>query len=906
VLEFFNLVIGGLVAGGLYAILASGVVLTYQTSGIFNFAYGAMAFADAYLFFQLNTGLRWPTPVAALVAILLFAPALGWVLDRLLFRRLSSASITVKMVVPISLLIAIPSLCLFIVNRINAWTRLKLPTQDQILVIPGLGPTPKVTWDLNGLLIDSNELIVFGAAVLSAFGLWAFLRHSRLGLQMRAVVDRRTLSQLRGINANRTSSISWMIGAFLAGVAGVVLAPLFTLNPPTFTTVVLISTPAVVLARFRSLPVAMFGGLLIGVIQNLVVGYANFAQNIVGFGTAVPFILLYVLLFFFGKERRRTTDQDGQEPVPVTGADVPVRRKVLAWGIASALLLGYVFLLADGYWQTVIGRALALGVVLLSFTIVTGVGGMVSLAQATFVTSAGFTAGWALSHHWPFLLATMLAVGVATLVGILVSLPARRLGGLALALSTMAIAFIGENLVFQIDRVSNGSAGWAVPPPSIGPFDLHDRRTMVVFLLIVLAITALVVRNLIKSSSGRAMMALRATESGAVTVGIRAGRTKMAVFALSAAVAGFGGVLLSMTIGRITSVDYPVEIGLFWLAAVVVVGIRRPAGAVLAGLAQPLSTELLGLINVGTLLPSVLFGLAGVNLAQSSDGVLGIVAAARQRRATRPSESPSQPVSPERAVALERGTAGYGTDRLIVPGEAKALRLDGIRAGYGGVEVLHGVDLAVSPGECLALVGANGAGKTTLCSVVAGLVEATAGTVVLAGIDAGRLAPYRRVERGVFLIPEDRGIFPTLTVAENLEVWLRTPAQVAEAYDRFGALAARRNLPAGALSGGEQQMLGLAPALVRPPVVLVADEPSLGLAPLIVDELYRALAEIKSRGTAILLVEEKANDVFALADRVAFVQTGQLAWVAPSREVDEDRLVRSYLGLGGQGASAVP
>jgi branched-subunit amino acid ABC-type transport system permease component/ABC-type branched-subunit amino acid transport system ATPase component len=896
VLNFFNLVVGGLVAGGLYAILASGVVLTYQTSGIFNFAYGAMAFATAFLFFELNTGLGWPTPVAAVVAIVLFAPALGWSLDRLLFSRLSNASITVKLVVPISLLVALPSVCLFIVAQINEWTSLNLPSQEQFLVIPGLGPNPKVTWDLNGLLIDSNELIVLGSAVLIAFGLWFFLRHSRLGLEMRAVVDRRELSQLRGINATRTSSVAWMIGSFLAGLAGVLLAPLFTLDPFTFTTVVLISTPAVVLARFRSLPVAILGGLMIGVIQNLVVGYAAFAQNIVGFDTAVPFILLYLLLFYFGGERGRTTDQVNLVAVPAVEPQTPLLRKFMAWGLGSTALLVYVFIFANGFWQNIIAQALALGVVLLSFTVLTGLGGMVSLAQATFVTSAGFAAGWAISHHWPFLLAVALGTCVATLVGVVVALPSRRLGGLPLALSTMAVAFVGQDLVFQINGISNGSTGWAVPPPSIGPLNLQDGRTMVVVLLIVLSLAVLLVRNLMKSSTGRAMRALCATESGAVTVGIGSAKTKVAAFALSAAIAGFGGVLMSMTNGSITNVDYPVEIGLLWLTAVVVVGIRRPAGAVLAGLSEPLSSALLGLVNVGTLLPSALFGLAGVNLAQTSDGVLGLIAMSRQKYSRGLRGSPR----PTSGRARRRKGTDVNTRETI---GGSALRLEGVRAGYGVIEVLHGIDLIVERGQCLALVGANGAGKTTLCSVVSGLVACTSGSVTVADTNVSNLPLHRRVNQGAFLVPDNRGVFPSLTVEENLEVWLRDQGKIEEVFARYELLANRRHLPARSLSGGEQQLLGLVPALLTPPVLLLADEPSLGLAPLMVAEVYRALAEIKATGTAILLVEEKANDVMALADVVAFVQAGHIVWTASSGEVDDDRLMSSYFGGAGVEAS---
>jgi ABC-type branched-subunit amino acid transport system ATPase component/ABC-type branched-subunit amino acid transport system permease subunit len=598
-----------------------------------------------------------------------------------------------------------------------------------------------------------------------------------------------------------------------------------------------------------------------------------------------------VLLFWFGNDRQRRAGATTEEPLSTETGTVSARRRAISWLLASAALLGFVFFIADGFWQTLIARGLALGIVLLSFTVVTGVGGMVSLAQATFVAAASFTAGYAMSHGWPFAFAVLLGAAVATVVGVVVSLPARRLGGLPLALSTMAIAFIGEDLIFQLSSVNNDGKGWAITPPTVGPIDFADHKTMVVALMVILALTSLVVRNLMISSSGRAMMALRASEPGAVTVGVRSARTKVAVFAVSATLAGFGGVLLSSVTGRVGPFDYPAEIGLFWLAGVVVMGIRRPAGGVLAGLTQPASSEIMGWFTQGTvatLLPQALFGLAAASLARQPDGILGAIGEGRHKRqmrkAGRAATEPTTVVTPSPAAADAEASDAV-------------LQVRGLRAAYGEVEVVHGIDLQLAAGQALALVGANGAGKSTVCGVVAGLVAPTSGTVVLAGRDVTKQPPHRRVGGGVFLIPEGRGIFPGLTVSENVEIWLATTDEQQQAFDRFGVLAERRSQLAGSLSGGEQQMLALAPALVRPPTVLVVDEPSLGLAPRIVDEVYAALAELKAAGTAILLVEEKANDALRLADRVAFLDVGRVAWVADADEIDEGRLVSSYLGI---------
>ncbi|TCJ35751.1 ATP-binding cassette domain-containing protein [Parafrankia sp. BMG5.11] len=902
--EFLNLIVGGAVAGGLYAILAAGVVLTYQTSGIFNFAHGAVAFATAYLFVQLNVTAGVPVVPAAIISILVFAPLLGLLLDRLVYRRLAHAPVAVKIVVPIGLLIAVPGLCLFISSRLNLWFHLDIAGIEDLFLIPGLGPTPKKTWTLGGVLLDSNQIAVFGAAVLTAVGLWVLLQRTRLGLQMRAVVDRRSLAALRGIDPDRTSAVSWMLGSFLAGLAGVLVAPIFTLNTPVFTTVVLISTPAVVFARFRSMPLALAGGLLIGVLQNLIVGYADFAQNISGFSTSVPFILLLGLLFVFAVDRsRRAGAHADDDPPPPSYGTESKRRKVIAWTVWSVAILVFALFVADEYWQSLIIRGLALSLVLLSFTVVTGVGGMVSLAQAAFVTAAGITAGWAVSHHWPFAVALLLGTAVATAMGVLVSLPARRLGGLPLALATLALAYLCQNLFFQLSGVSrNDFGGWVLRPPALGPVDLADPRSMIIFLAVVLGLALLLVSNLIRSSSGRAMAALRSTEPGAVTIGISAGRTKTAVFALSAAIAGFGGVLLASSSGRITHLDYPVETGLFWLATVVLFGVRRPAAAVIAGLSAAVSPEILSHVAETSYLPQVLSGLAAINLAQNSDGILALTAQQRFERRRRREQRALR-----REAAATAATPVSTTPNSVTPvsapdteasdGASTVLELRDVHAAYGAVEVLHGVSLTLRAGEVLALIGANGAGKSTICAVVTGGVPVTQGTVRLGGQDVTGLPPHRRVRHGAFLIPEGRGIFPALTVDENLSLWLPSADDRDAAYRRFAVLGRRRGQLAGSLSGGEQQMLALAPALVKPPAVLIVDEPSLGLAPLVVAEVYAALEELRATGTAILLVEEKAHDVVALADTIAFMAVGRVAWAQRTADVDADLLVQSYLGI---------
>jgi ABC-type branched-subunit amino acid transport system ATPase component len=219
-----------------------------------------------------------------------------------------------------------------------------------------------------------------------------------------------------------------------------------------------------------------------------------------------------------------------------------------------------------------------------------------------------------------------------------------------------------------------------------------------------------------------------------------------------------------------------------------------------------------------------------------------------------------------------------------------------VTGGYGVIEVLHRVDLVARAGKITAVVGPNGAGKTTLCSVVAGLVAARTGSVILDGEDVTSMPSHARAFRGLMLAPSDRAVFPGLTVDENLAVKLRSQAERAMAYDHFPALADRRRQHAGLLSGGEQQMLALAPALVSSPRVLIADEPTLGLAPQLCEIVYEAFLELRTRGVALVLVEEKPMNALAVADEVLAMSVGTVVWQGRPEDATEAYLSELYLG----------
>ena len=234
-----------------------------------------------------------------------------------------------------------------------------------------------------------------------------------------------------------------------------------------------------------------------------------------------------------------------------------------------------------------------------------------------------------------------------------------------------------------------------------------------------------------------------------------------------------------------------------------------------------------------------------------------------------------------------------------------ALELDELRSGYGDVQVLDGVSLALMPGEIVALIGANGVGKTTLLRTVSGLVRATAGTVTLYGERIDKLPAHRITAAGFVQSPEGKQLFTGMTIEENLMVgahndraYPRMKTTMEEVYQLFPILAERRHKPASTLSGGQQQMLAVGRALMARPKVLALDEPSLGLAPLMVDRLFEAIGEVRKLDISILIIEQNVFQVLSMADRGYVLERGKVMLSGTGRELLENEHLRStYLGI---------
>jgi branched-chain amino acid transport system ATP-binding protein len=242
------------------------------------------------------------------------------------------------------------------------------------------------------------------------------------------------------------------------------------------------------------------------------------------------------------------------------------------------------------------------------------------------------------------------------------------------------------------------------------------------------------------------------------------------------------------------------------------------------------------------------------------------------------------------------------------PDSGTTLELRGVTGGYGRAVVLRDVNLTVGRGVIAALLGPNGAGKTTILRIAAGLMRPTAGSVLIAGVDATRNTAHDRARAGVCLVPEGRGVFPNLTVRENLRLQIPPRGRhdgLDRALDAFPVLRERLRQTAGTLSGGQQQMLATARCYLADPKVVLLDEVSMGLAPQIVDQIFESLQRLVAEGISILLVEQYVNRALEMASIVYLLNRGVISFAGRTADLDEDTVIRGYLGAN-VGGDALP
>lgn len=627
-------VVTGLVVGSVYAIATLGLVLTYSSTRVFNFAHGAIAYFLAVVFYELTVEHGWDGRVAGAATILVVSPLLGLALWAVLFRRLADTPPPVRLVSTIGLWVALPALTRIVFEG-DRYER------------PSMVFDPPHQYRLLGVGVDSNQVAVVVAAAVIAVAMTVLLRATPFGLAVRATVDAPRMAAVVGVNTSLVSAGAWMVGTTLAGVAGVLLGSYRGFDEVQFTFLVLGSFAAVVIARMHSLVLAFAGSILLGLVQELskstrvtdfLGGFVDSQSVWVrGLPASIPFLVMLVFLLAYrglGRERfvvaAPAADDDDAPP---TRAPAAWRRILPVVCCLAAVAVAPAFL--SGLWEGIVAKGLALGIVFLSYTVVTGEGGMISLCQVTFAgLAASVTADLATNHGMDVLVAVPLAALAAVPIGLVAALPSLRLGDLYLALATLAFAVLVQNTFFELDWVANDGVGIAVPRPE----GFGDDLPFYYLLVALFTVTAVVVRNLKRSTTGLELAATRSSEPATATIGVSVERTKLFAFGASAFLAGAGGGLYAVYGGFADPDQYDVLIGVVWLAVVVTWGVRSIAGALLAGLAFAVFPQLVTehLSSTWRELPTVLFGLGAIGLAREPRGVVHqVVHGHRDRRRRR-------------------------------------------------------------------------------------------------------------------------------------------------------------------------------------------------------------------------------------------------------------------------------
>lgn len=652
--DLLRALLQGTPPGTVYALIALGFVLTYKTSGVFNLAFGAQAYISAAMYFQARNDWGWSIVPALVLSVFVLAPVVGLVLERLVFRHLRTGSAVAKLVVTIGLSVALPSLFELIVG----FEPVAGSTPQGI--IPG---GASVFYDPFGVYAFSrDELTAMGVAVVGMVLLAVLFRFTAIGLQMRAVVESPRMTELNGIRSDRVSAFAWALSSLFAGMAGVLIAPRFnTLAAPDFVNLVVVAIAAAAIGRLVSLPRALAGGLGLGILIALSQTFLpRFSDTLTWLQpiqkdvtTAMPFLVLFGVLVLWPAIRRTRAATDplsGVDPPPPSLAararSVGLTRATRAFGAAFLAVIGYVvYFRGDASWQFLVTQAVILAIIFLSITVITGFAGQISLCQGTFAAIGGFTVFQLADRHGvSVLVAAIIGAAIAALVGAVLSLPVLRLGGIWVAIATLAFAYFFDSVMVKFSWVGGGGSallqGTRVPRPVLGPWDLNDDRAFLVMIVVVFAIVAVAVIQIRGGTVGRTQRALRGSEMAAESIGISPARARVIAFAVSAFIAGLGGALLSIQQKNVNySSNFSPFAALFWLVLVVSIGARTVEGAAQAGAAYSLFDAVIlkgaflgwilrsagripGFFPVSAKWIFVLFGLGTIQYARHPEGAV--------------------------------------------------------------------------------------------------------------------------------------------------------------------------------------------------------------------------------------------------------------------------------------------
>ena len=639
----------GIIFGCLYALSATGIVLTYTATGVFNIAHFAIALLAGYLGWQLSGVWGLPLIVVVPAVLLVCGPLLGLVLERLVFRPLQTrhASSSEKLVAALGVTVVV----LALINIL--WGPAVQGTTSE--------PVPRLfavnPFRIGTLRFDTEQVGLLATVLVVAGALYLLFRKTFLGTSIRAVVDRRELAELAAIDSNRVSQVAWSLGCTLAALTGLII-PQGTLEPTRIIFFGIETFSVAVVARLTSVPRAiLFGFLVMGLGRSLMDEFQPFgttggaSETYQAIVTNLSSIVLFLALVAF-----RRLDEIGNGASTGQGLVVGAfgNRRTTPAATAVAVVAGIAAVaspfILGGPDLRLAQVTLALIVIFVSIVCITGFSGHLTLGQASIAgLGAFFSARAANSLDVPVLVAMLIGAFVALLAGLVAGYPALRRKGLFLGLTTLGLALIIDRFVFNAQLFKGGPGGLVVHRPSLFGLDLSGDKAFYFFELAVVCLVLLLARNLRSGRLGRVLAAMRDSETAAQSVGIGMRRAKLFVFGVSSAMAGIGGALLTQSNENWDTVTFNPVLGLFWFTAVVVCGVSSVRGAILAAvlyvvIPRWLDADIQSAIG--------LFGIGAVLLGRLPGGLvnqvgrLGPILRAKVAEQYRTAKAPPAPVPP--------------------------------------------------------------------------------------------------------------------------------------------------------------------------------------------------------------------------------------------------------------------
>jgi branched-chain amino acid transport system permease protein len=588
---YWPFIVIGIFSGSIYGLAAMGVVLTYKTTGVFNFAYGAVAMFCAFGYWKVHD--IWGITAWFAIPLILMAAALIGVCFELLFRPLTGASAEIPIVVSIAVLALFQAGAVLLFGGESQGAQPVFPTSTFLV-----GDHLHVGYDQIGTLMISLAMGGF---------LWWLLRRTKFGTATRAVVDNRDLAGIIGVNGENIRRASWVLSSMFGALVGILLSPTQGLNINTLILVVIFAFAPAVLGRLTSLPLAYVGALVLGIAQSVLSKWSS-SGTIANVEASLPYLALFILLVVLGgrlKElgsavrpvvvnTRSTSSMAAMGEIQTeTGRrrlDRPALVGIGAFVVAVLLPLG-----VHGPRLSDITGGVIFALIALTLVVLTGWAGQISLAQFSFVGVGAFTVGHLAGNHGQhFLVAALVGMAISVPLSLLIGLPSLRLSGLFLALATMAFALLMDNLVFVRSDITGGVTGLVAARPQMFGISFVSTSRMYELSVIVFAVAGFLALVISRGVVGRRLQMLRDSPLAAATLGVNLTATKLVTFAICGAVAALGGALLGSFQQVITPLNFQFGVSLQLLLFVVLGGRSLISGAIVAGaIYTTYSTQLL-------------------------------------------------------------------------------------------------------------------------------------------------------------------------------------------------------------------------------------------------------------------------------------------------------------------------